>query len=612
MNLKKMNYLPLIILPIILLVCFGLWQVKEMGTPVEAVDSETGTFDMRDIDFNNTLASVTRTVEYVPGVLLTPEEFDIRDDIQVGRVPDGARPYTMRIRVLVPDNMSYGIDGYSVNYASSVYVNGQWLFDEGKPAMTREDEKSSEAYRLFSVQPQDGVIEILIQTSSFSNVDSSSGMNWRLGKFEVLRSIDTRRVGVEIMVMGFYLITALISLLLFFALPGYTANGWLTLLSLVWSVRTGLKGVKILLTLFPFFEWPVVYKTEILTSPVTIILFVLILHSAFPNVFPKWLRRSLMGVAGAGILAVFILPWYRFFGHSSITNMVIYLTLAILLPFILFSLRRNRITVPQIIILLGVGMSIFAFAWDADYFKHGDLPYALGQPTMLAFTLFMLTATILSTMEKTVAQEVLLTQTVENQKRELTETRISIMLSQIQPHFLYNVLASIAALCKTAPLQAEKTILDFAEFLRGNMDGLTENKLMLFEKELNHVEVYLNLEKMRFGDKLMIVYDIQAVEFCLPALSLQPIVENAVKYGVGQKDGGGTVTIQSRETEEKYLILVSDDGIGFDPNVTPEDGRSHVGIKSVSQRLKAQCGGNLLVSSEIGRGTTVTIEIPKK
>ncbi len=491
-----------------------------------------------------------------------------------------------------------------------MYINGKWLFTEGQPATTREGERSTEKYYLFTAQPQGGAIDILIQTSSFSNIDSSSGMGWYFGEYGMLHTYFARQTAIDIIVMAWYLIAALVALLLLLALPAYKANGWLTLLCILWSIRTGIKGYRLLLTLFPYFEWPIIYKSEILTSPLTIILFVLILNSSFPGALPKWVRGGLIGAAGAFVIAIFVLPWERFLGHSSYTNMIIYLALAVMLPFILFSMRKVRITVPQIIILAGVCMSIFAFAWDANYFRHVSFLFAFTQPMMLAFSLFMLTSTILATMQKTVAQEVLLAQTVKRQEQELMDARVSVMLSQIQPHFLYNSLTAIAEACEDSP-KAQGAILDFSAYLRNNLESVKSQKLIPFAKELAHIETYLKLEKLRFENQLNLVYDIAAKAFLLPALTVQPLVENAVKHGVGKKKGGGTVTIATAQTDAAFVITISDDGVGFDVNEQEADGGNHTGIKNISQRLEAQCGGTLAITSAKGVGTTATITIAK-
>ena len=197
-------------------------------------------------------------------------------------------------------------------------------------------------------------------------------------------------------------------------------------------------------------------------------------------------------------------------------------------------------------------------------------------------------------------------------KSELTNSRVSIMLSQMQPHFLYNALSSIKALCTRNPQLAAQAAGDFAEFLRSNMDSLTDDKPVSFTQELEHTKHYLALELIRFQDRLHVVYDIETDLFRLPTLTLQPIVENAVRYGTMPRIEGGTVTISTRETADAFVVTVRDDGIGFDPLDEKHDGRSHIGIRNVSERLGAMCGGTLAVSSAIGTGTEVVISIPKQ
>ena len=138
----------------------------------------------------------------------------------------------------------------------------------------------------------------------------------------------------------------------------------------------------------------------------------------------------------------------------------------------------------------------------------------------------------------------------ETLKAELAKNRISIMLSQIQSHFLYNSLNTIYGLCEKDPTAAKKAVNDFADYLRGNMDSLSRNCPVPFETELNHLKSYLSLEQTRFKKKLNIEWDIQTDSFMIPSLTVQPLVENAVKHGICMKENGGTVKISSRELED--------------------------------------------------------------
>ena len=217
-------------------------------------------------------------------------------------------------------------------------------------------------------------------------------------------------------------------------------------------------------------------------------------------------------------------------------------------------------------------------------------------------------------MKKSV-QAVLEAQRIEAEKQamelELKESQISIMLSQIQPHFLYNTLNSIYQLCETNPMRARSMVNSFSEYLRNNLSSLEERALISFETELAHINTYLDIERVRFEDTLEIEYDIKCVNFSLPVLTVQPIVENAVKHGTSKKRGGGRVTIQTMEDGDNYIIKVSDTGAGFDPSKPKNDGKRHIGIENVRQRLSNMCDGTLTIESAVGEGTVATIKIPK-
>lgn len=199
----------------------------------------------------------------------------------------------------------------------------------------------------------------------------------------------------------------------------------------------------------------------------------------------------------------------------------------------------------------------------------------------------------------------------KQQEETLLQQRISIMLSQIRPHFLYNVLTGIRALCRIAPNKAEDALVDFTRYLRANLSSLEEENLIPFTRELEHTRYYVRLEQMRYGDDLRVVYQTSAIQFFIPALTLEPIVENAVRHGVMQREQGGTITIRTEENPSGFFITVVDDGIGFDTSRLNQCEPIHVGIRNVQKRLATMCGGSLEICSQLGLGTTAVIFIPK-
>lgn len=197
------------------------------------------------------------------------------------------------------------------------------------------------------------------------------------------------------------------------------------------------------------------------------------------------------------------------------------------------------------------------------------------------------------------------------QEKELAEQHIDIMLSQIQPHFLYNSLGAIYQLCETDPAAARTSIRKFSDFLRGNMDSLKAHGPIPFEKELNHVKNFLYLEQQRFGELLKVVYQIETTDFFIPSLTLQPLVENAVQHGILHKKTGGTITIHTEETAECAVVTITDDGIGMEqakqmPNLGDH---AHIGITNVRSRLEEMVHGSLEMHST-DEGTAVTMRIP--
>lgn len=202
---------------------------------------------------------------------------------------------------------------------------------------------------------------------------------------------------------------------------------------------------------------------------------------------------------------------------------------------------------------------------------------------------------------------------LRQREKELAELQIDILLSQIQPHFLYNALATISHLCRHDSEQARKAIKEFSMFLRGNMDSLHNRNPIPFEQELTHVMNYLSLEQQRFHNRLRIVYDIRYNNFKIPPLTLQPLVENAVRHGILHREEGGVVTISTDEASDAYIVTISDNGIGIEKAKTfaELDKHAHIGIENVRTRLQTMVHGTVEIKSS-DEGTTVTMRIPKE
>ena len=193
---------------------------------------------------------------------------------------------------------------------------------------------------------------------------------------------------------------------------------------------------------------------------------------------------------------------------------------------------------------------------------------------------------------------------------QLAESRISTMMSQIRPHFIYNTLGSIEQLCELDPPKAGELVHNFAKYLRGNFGELDNPKPILMSQEMEHVRHYINIENVRFPD-MTFSCEIKSEDFRLPALTVQPIVENAIKHGLMKLQKGGSIRVISYETDTDYCISVEDDGVGFDTSKLLDE-KKHIGIRNIRDRLKVMVGGTLEIESTQGVGTKVLITIPKE
>ena len=195
-----------------------------------------------------------------------------------------------------------------------------------------------------------------------------------------------------------------------------------------------------------------------------------------------------------------------------------------------------------------------------------------------------------------------------NLEEELKNSRIVLAMSQIRTHFIFNVLNAISGFCKYDPDKADETVVRFSRYLRVNIDVLEEDKPVPFWKILEHLEDYIELEQLRFEERIHFVEKIEADDFEMPYLTIQPLLENSIKHGILPKAEGGTIELHTKREGNNILISVTDDGIGYN---IEEIGKEHsVGLENVRFRLQYMMHASLTIESEPGKGTKATILIP--
>lgn len=197
-------------------------------------------------------------------------------------------------------------------------------------------------------------------------------------------------------------------------------------------------------------------------------------------------------------------------------------------------------------------------------------------------------------------------QKIARQQQEIAQERASVMVLQMRPHFIYNTLVSIHSLCRLDPRKAQQVTLDFTNYLRRNFSAVSSDKNISFSTELEHTRAYLAVEQALHDDMLLVDYDTPFTNFRLPPLTLQPIVENAVKHGMNSYPEPLRISIRTRHTDAGVEIIVENNGADFAP---VDDNGSNSALQNIQQRLE-MCGGSISIKPRDDGGTMVKLMIP--
>jgi sensor histidine kinase YesM len=330
------------------------------------------------------------------------------------------------------------------------------------------------------------------------------------------------------------------------------------------------------------------------------------------------LLGTLYGGVRTGIILSIIIIVYRLHIGVDVGLYNSTVTLLISMPIILylqkFFIQANKKKKLQIALLLSliynlVGLATYSIIKGIPSFQVFQMQFILIMINVVGVLFFV----YLNEMIKEIIRK------NQQLQSEAKDAEIAFLRAQINPHFLYNVLNTIAELCIDKPRKAEELTLDFAQYLRSSFDFKLFESMTTIEKELELVESYLNIEKARFGDRLCVEYDVDAnPDTQIPPLVLQPLVENAIKHGLLPNLRGGTVKIcVKKEAADVISFAVEDNGSGMseimrEKVLMPHVKTNGIGLWNINQRIKLLYGKSIHIESSEGLGTKVFFEIPAR
>ena len=331
---------------------------------------------------------------------------------------------------------------------------------------------------------------------------------------------------------------------------------------------------------------------------------IFLLHCCGESIKDSLLFKTVMALWGVYILLLTVAQFTDIFYNITPDNQVIRgpyfaLLLSPLAAIMILNiagviLRRKQIS-KKYFIALFVYLLPMTIALFTHMFIYDILLIVFG---MALCALIMLGLVLSDNMEKYMRQQ-----------REIANQRAGIMVLQMRPHFICNTMMGIYYLCDQDPVKAKQVTLDFTTYLRKNFTAIASEDTIPFRDELEHTRAYLAVEQTQFEDILFVSFDTPHTLFRVPPLTLQPIVENAVKHGMKASDDPIHISVITRQTDSSSEIIVEDDGPGFKPI---DDNEPHIALNNIRQRLEMMCGGDLKISPREGGGTVVKVTIPIK
>lgn len=201
---------------------------------------------------------------------------------------------------------------------------------------------------------------------------------------------------------------------------------------------------------------------------------------------------------------------------------------------------------------------------------------------------------------------------LSEQEWESQQLKRKLLLSRIQPSFIFNTLSTIAHLTKSDQEMAYQTTVTFADYLRNNLDTLSNPGIIPFAKELEYIKGYVDIQSLCYREKLKVIYEIDTLDFSIPALSIVPFIKLSVTTGLATKVGGGYVLLKTTETDDNYCITIKDNGLGYLQDDRKEKNEEYFIMESIKERIENDVHGHCLFESTPGEGTTITITIRKE
>lgn len=524
---------------------------------------------------------------------------------QHSKAPQGYGTYVIDIKI--PDewkNKTLAIRLSNVRVANQIMVDGQNVGSSGTPGTSEASEKAKNKPYLAVFTADQATIHVAIEVSNFHFILGGIQSSPEMGTYENVAQMSKRN-----MVFDVAQIAILLTMFIFFIGKSYQRkfNGAylsFAFFCLFLAVPMSFLSERLIYDIFPHFNYTLFNRTLSSSLELINVFWILFFATIIPGIMHRWFKRIMLGFLFIMVALHLSLPieqsGYLLYVYE-LGNAVLFIyTFARLVQFS----RRNIEGIGYLMIV-----SLAAISYSFSFFYNFLFKYTVYQDPPIALPIMVLTMGLyvsrrqLSLIEK------------------LNVTELERLKNYIKPHFFYNALNTIMWMSKRDQVQTYQLLQNFSEYLRGNFNFSDEEKEVSLTDEMKLTNAYLELEKARFGDKISMVWDVQETDVRLPNLTLQPLVENAIRHGVCRNEDGGTITVRIAKNNRMIDVEVRDDGPGFTPQqITNWNGTQMnqtslgggIGVLNVHLRLMNLYNTGITIGNNENGGAFVRFHIPRK
>ena len=513
----------------------------------------------------------------------------------------GYATYILRVEDVHSEQLAIRVPPCSTAY--QLYIDGKLLAQNGTVARTAEGFVPEYEPESITFSPQGHSFTITILVANYVYARGGVWYPTILGTPSQIEKLDRHIVHEDWFLIGSFITISLFCFCIFFVAKRDLPILLFAVLALVTALRTTLYGSYILSSLVPF-------RMVVITDYMTLVWMSALIALFLMKLADKEKLRKLTPaiLTTAGLLSVFIVssPVHVFTRFTSLIELYAFALALYALFRMLKSANRSKAA-----IFLGTMVFIFCGIYDVLYQKC----ILMGSSELSPVGFFIMLGTWGIVLAKDYTD---LNEYARASEEKAHAAEIAFLQAQIKPHFLYNTLNVISALCRLDGEYAEKLTLDLSKYLQYSFEFKNLSRFISFSAELEFIETYVKIEKARFINEFDVIYDLcDTSELIVPPLSIQPLIENAIRHGVRKKEAFGTVLLSVRDEENRFIIEVSDDGVGIEPsrldklNRGIRDENSGGGLTNVKQRIESLRGASFLIESKLGCGTRIIVTIPK-